>query len=107
MPRWARSKVFRFPSQLFLHGSQNSATGECCVIKKEIFVCDNCSTRTRLNSAERHWCDLCTHGAPLEMRPARDKLTFNNVITPRISPIPARSRHRQPRVLFGRQSYDA
>ena len=99
-----RSPDFR---QLFRHGSQNSPTGECSMIKKEIFVCDNCSTRTRLNSAERHWCDLCTRGSPLEMRPARDKLNFNNVIAPRISPIPARRRHPHPRVLFGSQPYDA
>src|SRR6266576_3513004 len=102
-----RSKVSRFPSQLFLHGSQSSATGECSVIKKEIFVCDNCSTRTHLNSTERHRCDLCTQGSPLEMRPARDKLILNNVIAPPISPTLARRRHPRLRVLFGRQSYDA
>ena len=59
------------------------------VMKKEVFVCDNCSTRMRLNSAERHWCDLCTLGSPLEMRPARDKLIFN-IMAPLVSPIPAR-----------------
>jgi hypothetical protein len=42
-------------------------------MKKELFVCDNCGTRTRLNNAERHWCDVCTKGSPVEMRHVRDK----------------------------------
>ena len=76
------------------------------VMKKEVFICDNCSTRMRLNSAERHWCDLCTLGLPLEMRPARDKLIFN-IIAPLVSPIPARRLHPHPKVLLGSQSYGA
>jgi hypothetical protein len=78
------------------------------VMKSEIFVCDNCGTRTRLNSAERHWCDLCIHGPPLEMRPARDK-RISNIIAPLVSPIPAVSlvprpqSPRAPESLFGHQ----
>jgi hypothetical protein len=43
--------------------------------KKEtdIFVCDSCGARKRLDSRKRHWCDNCTRGAPVEMRRARDK----------------------------------
>ena len=73
------------------------------MIKKEFFVCDNCSTRARLNSAERHWCELCTSGAPLEMRPARDKRIFNR-IAPLVLPMPVPSRHPHPKVLFGFQA---
>jgi len=39
----------------------------------EIFVCDNCGNRKRLASAQRHWCDNCTFGVPVEMRCAKDK----------------------------------
>jgi hypothetical protein len=70
-----------------------------------MFVCDTCGTRTRLNSAERHWCDLCILGPPLEMRLARDKRIFNR-IPPLVSAKPARSSHPRPqRVLLGCQSY--
>ena len=39
----------------------------------EMFVCDQCGTRKRLESAMRHWCDVCTLGVPVEMRSVRDK----------------------------------
>jgi predicted RNA-binding Zn-ribbon protein involved in translation (DUF1610 family) len=39
----------------------------------EIFVCDNCGNRKRLPSNQRHWCDNCTFGVPVEMRCAKDK----------------------------------
>jgi hypothetical protein len=39
----------------------------------EIFICDQCGLRKRKDSAKRHWCDVCTNGAPVEMRPAKDK----------------------------------
>jgi hypothetical protein len=39
----------------------------------DIFVCDNCGARKRLDSRKRHWCEDCTRGAPIEMRRARDK----------------------------------
>ena len=42
-------------------------------IKTEIFVCDECGQRKRLKTSSRHWCDSCSHGSPVEMRPARDK----------------------------------
>ena len=47
-------------------------------IKKEMFVCDNCGTRTRLKSEARHWCHECKSGAPIELRAVRDKkMAFN------------------------------
>jgi hypothetical protein len=73
---------------------------------KEVFVCDNCATRVRLNSAQRHWCELCTRGAPLEMRPTRDKRNFH-LGAPRVSPLPALIRQPSRSVLFGSQPYDA
>ena len=39
----------------------------------EVFVCDKCGARKRLKSAMRHWCDVCTVGAPVELRSVRDK----------------------------------
>ena len=39
----------------------------------EIFVCDNCGNRKRLPSNQRHWCDNCAFGVPVEMRCAKDK----------------------------------
>jgi hypothetical protein len=42
-------------------------------MKKELFVCDSCDARKRLDRAERHWCDVCTKGSPVEMRHVRDK----------------------------------
>jgi hypothetical protein len=40
---------------------------------KELFICDSCGARTRLDSAQRHWCGVCNQGAPVEMRYGRDK----------------------------------
>jgi len=42
-------------------------------MKKELFVCDGCGARTRLNSAQRHWCGACNKGAPVEMRYGKHK----------------------------------
>ena len=39
----------------------------------DVFVCDNCGVRKRLDRNKRHWCDECTRGTPIEMRRARDK----------------------------------
>ena len=39
----------------------------------EVFVCDKCGMRRRLDASKRHWCDVCTQGPPLEMRLAKDK----------------------------------
>lgn len=39
----------------------------------EVFICDTCGLRRRLESAKRHWCDNCVQGTPVEMRPAKDK----------------------------------
>jgi hypothetical protein len=59
-------------------------------MKKEFFVCDGCGTRTRLNSAERHWCSVCNQGAPVEMRHVRDKKPLiPNTLAPLVSPIRA------------------
>jgi hypothetical protein len=61
-------------------------------MKKELFVCDSCSTRKRLNSAERHWCDACNRGAPVEMRHVRDKKPeVSDTIAALISPVPPTS----------------
>jgi hypothetical protein len=42
-------------------------------MKKELFICDSCGARTRLDNAQRHWCGACNQGAPVEMRCGRDK----------------------------------
>jgi hypothetical protein len=42
-------------------------------MKKELFICDSCGARTRLDNAQRHWCSACNQGAPVEMRHGRDK----------------------------------
>lgn len=42
-------------------------------MKKEVFICDSCGARTRLNNAQRHWCGACTQGTPVEMRYARNR----------------------------------
>ena len=42
-------------------------------MRKEVFVCDNCGARKRLDSAQRHWCEECKTSSPVELRPARDK----------------------------------
>jgi len=39
----------------------------------EVFECEVCGTRKRLETAKRHWCDVCTSGSPVEMRRTRDK----------------------------------
>jgi hypothetical protein len=40
---------------------------------KDVFVCDACGKRERLEANKRHWCDNCTRGKPIEMRRAKDK----------------------------------
>ena len=76
------------------------------VAKKEVFICDGCGTRTRLNSAQRHWCTVCILGSPLEMRPTRDKRIVHRS-EPLVSPMAARNCDPHARVLFGSQSYSA
>jgi hypothetical protein len=49
-------------------------------INNEVFICDNCGIRRRLDSAKRHWCDICTHEAPIEMRAARDKRLSQEIL---------------------------
>jgi len=44
-------------------------------MKKEVFVCDNCGRRQRLDSTKRHWCDSCAGKKETELRPARVKAT--------------------------------
>src|SRR5437588_11420262 len=39
----------------------------------EVFECEVCGQRKRLESAKRHWCDVYTRGTPVEMRRTRDK----------------------------------
>jgi thiol-disulfide isomerase/thioredoxin len=45
-------------------------------MRKELFICDSCGARTRLNSAQRHWCGACKKGAPVEMRYGKNKKTL-------------------------------
>ncbi len=60
--------------------------------RTEVFVCDNCGLRKRLSSDERHWCENCTHGSPIEMRRANDKrLNFGRSQPPEKAPAPTRS----------------
>ena len=40
---------------------------------KELFICDSCGARTRLDNSQRHWCSACNQAAPVEMRYGRDK----------------------------------
>jgi hypothetical protein len=42
-------------------------------MKKELFICDSCGARTRLDNTQRHWCGVCNQGAPVEMRYGRHK----------------------------------
>lgn len=42
-------------------------------MKKELFICDSCGARTRLNNAQRHWCGVCNQGSPVEMRYVKNK----------------------------------
>jgi hypothetical protein len=42
-------------------------------MKKELFICDSCGARTRLDNAQRHWCGVCNQGAPVEMRYGKHK----------------------------------
>ena len=42
-------------------------------MKKELFICDSCGARTRLDNMQRHWCGVCNQGAPVEMRYGKDK----------------------------------
>ena len=42
-------------------------------MKKELFICDSCGARTRLDITQRHWCGVCNKGAPVEMRYGRNK----------------------------------
>jgi hypothetical protein len=45
----------------------------------DIFVCDTCGARKRLDARKRHWCDDCARGTPVEMRRAKDKrLSFKH-----------------------------
>src|SRR6266566_5051568 len=39
----------------------------------DIFVCDNCGARKRLERNKRQWWDNCTHRNPIELRRAKDK----------------------------------
>jgi hypothetical protein len=43
------------------------------MMKKEIFICDRCGGKERLDSTKRHWCAVCVAGAETELRPVRIK----------------------------------
>jgi hypothetical protein len=73
-------------------------------MKKEVFVCDTCGARMRLNSAERHWCEVCTLSSPVEMRPTRDKRHLHKM-PPLVLPVFPSDTHRPARrVLLGVES---
>ncbi|MGA3172518.1 MAG: hypothetical protein ABSE62_16060 [Chthoniobacteraceae bacterium] len=46
-------------------------------MKKEVFVCDNCGRKQRLDITKRHWCDVCAGRKETEMRPVRVKAAAN------------------------------
>ena len=62
------------------------------LMKKELFICDRCGLRKRLQSSARHWCDNCDYGGHVEMRPARDKRLV--ITSPAKEPESDRSRLR-------------
>ena len=42
-------------------------------MKKEMFVCDTCGRKERLDITRRHWCQACAGRKETEMRPVRVK----------------------------------
>jgi ribosomal protein L37E len=42
-------------------------------MRKELFVCDRCGHRSRLDSTKRHWCTICVNAEETELRPVRIK----------------------------------
>lgn len=42
-------------------------------MRTEVFVCDRCGQRKRLDRAKQHWCDACARKQETEMRPVRIK----------------------------------
>lgn len=42
-------------------------------MRTEIFVCDTCGERKRLDRTKQHWCTHCAGKKETEMRPARVK----------------------------------
>ncbi len=42
-------------------------------MKTEVFVCDRCGERKRLDRSKQHWCEHCANKQPTEMRPVRVK----------------------------------
>lgn len=42
-------------------------------MRKEIFVCDVCGHRKRLDVTKRHWCEVCALKKENEMHPVRTK----------------------------------
>ena len=42
-------------------------------MKTEVFVCDTCGERKRLDRTKQHWCGHCAGKRETEMRPVRIK----------------------------------
>ena len=42
-------------------------------MKTEVFVCDRCGSRKRLDRTKQHWCEFCAKKQETEMRPVRIK----------------------------------
>lgn len=45
-------------------------------MRTEIFVCDRCGQRKRLDRTKQHWCDVCASKQETEMRPVGCKPVF-------------------------------
>ena len=44
-------------------------------MRKELFVCDMCGAKSRMDGSKRHWCKVCPGSAKTELRPVRIKKT--------------------------------
>jgi hypothetical protein len=42
-------------------------------MRTEVFICDTCGERKRLDRAKQHWCAYCAGRKETEMRPVRVK----------------------------------
>jgi len=42
-------------------------------IHTDVFTCDKCGIRKRLDGTKRHWCSNCIGESAIEMRAVRDK----------------------------------
>jgi len=71
----ANSIIFDFEKMIFA-GTKKRST--------ELFICDACGSRQRLETAKRHWCDNCPSDKLVEMQPARGKWKNRAVLPARV-----------------------